>query len=343
MKPLPEKENNRYNEQEICHICKEKFCVDKDDKDYSNRKKVKDPCHITGKFRGPAHSTCNLNYKDQKEIPVIIHNATYDTHFIINQLAIEFKGELNRIGDNMEKYITFSVPIKKEAINNNDDKKISTCKLKFIDRSCIERLKINSECYYVGLKADKLIHKCEKCKKKSKKQLDELKETFPSISQFCNRDLNEFVLLLRKGVYPYEYIDSWEKFNETALPPKKDFYRNLYSEDISDKDYKHAQKVWDVFQIKYLGEYHDLYVQSDTLLLSDIFENFRNMCLKIYEFVSVFFAFALGLAWKICLKKTEVKLEVIKNYNMILMIEKGIKGGICQATHRYAKANNKYM
>ena len=90
--------------------------MDKDDKNY--KRKVKDHCHYTGKFRGTTHSICNLNYNDQKEIPVIIHNATYDTHFILNQLAIEFKGELNCIGDNMEKYITFSVPIKKECDNN---------------------------------------------------------------------------------------------------------------------------------------------------------------------------------------------------------------------------------
>ena len=129
IKPLTQEEDNRYNEQKICYIGKGKFCIDKDDKDNINRKKVKDHCHITGKFRGPSHSICNLNYKVQKEIPVIIHNASYDTHFILNQLAIEFKGEPNCIGDNMEKYITFSVPIKKECDNN----KTITCKLKFID------------------------------------------------------------------------------------------------------------------------------------------------------------------------------------------------------------------
>ena len=92
-------------------------------------KKVKDHCHYAGKFRGAAHSKCNLNYKVQKEIPVIIHDATYDTHFIINQLAIEFKVELNCIGNNMEKYITFSVLIKKDCDNN----KTVRYKLKFID------------------------------------------------------------------------------------------------------------------------------------------------------------------------------------------------------------------
>ena len=87
---------------------------------------------------------------------------------------------------------------------------------------------------------------------------------------------------MRKGVYPYECMDSWEKFDETTLPPKEAFYSNLNLEDISDEDYAHAQKVWDVFEIKSLGEYHDLYVQSDTLLLADVYENFKNMCLDIY-------------------------------------------------------------
>ena len=112
--PLTQEEINRYNEQEICYICKEKFCLDKDDKNYINRKKVKDHCHNTGKFRGPAHSICNLKYKVPKEIPIIIHNATYDTHFIINQLATEFKGELNCIGDIMENISLFWYQLKKK-------------------------------------------------------------------------------------------------------------------------------------------------------------------------------------------------------------------------------------
>ena len=138
-------------------------------------------------------------------------------------------------------------------------------------------------------------------------------------------------------------MDSWEKLNENELPPKKDFYSNLNLENISDEDYTHAQKIWDIFERKHLGEYHDLYVQCDTLLLSDIYENFRNKCLKIYELDPVYFVSVPGLAWQACLKKTGVKLELLTDYHMILMIEKGIRGGICQATHRYAKENNKYM
>ena len=107
-------------------------------------------------------------------------------------------------------------------------------------------------------------------------------------------------MLLRKGVYSYEYMDSWEKFDETALPPKEAFYSNLNLEDISDEDYVSAEKVWDVFEIKNLGEYHDLYVQSDTLLLVDVYENFRNRCLEKYQLDPAYFVSAPGLAWQAC-------------------------------------------
>ena len=136
-------------------------------------------------------------------------------------------------------------------------------------------------------------NRCKECEK----IIDGLIKKFSSIYQFCNGDLNKFILLLRKGIYPYEYMDSWEKFDETTLPPKEAFYSNLNLEDISDEDYAHAQKVWDVFEINNLGEYHDLYVQSDTLLLADVYENFRNMCLEKYQLDSVYFVSAPGLAW----------------------------------------------
>ena len=131
--------------------------------------------------------------------------------------------------------------------------------------------------------------------------------------------------------------------DETALPPKEAFYSNLNLEDISDEYYAHAQKVWDVFEIKNLGEYYDLCFQSNTLFLADVYENFGNMCLDEYELDLVYFVSTPGLAWQACLKKTGLKLELITNYDMISMIEKCIRGGICQATHRHAKANNKYI
>ena len=117
----------------------------------------------------------------------------------------------------------------------------------------------------------------------------------------------------------------------------------LNLEDITDKDYAHAQKVWVVFETKYLGAYHDLCVQCDTLLLADMFENFRDKCIKIYELDPVHFLSAPGLAWQAFLKKTEAKLELLIDIDMLLIVEEGIRGGICQAIHRYAKANNKFM
>ena len=130
MIPLTKEENKSYKKEETCHIYVEKSCMNKDDENDKEYRKVGDHCHYTGKFRGAAHSKCNLNYKVPKYIPIVIHNASYDTHFIINQLAEEFKGELDCIGKSMEKCITFSVPIKKKC----GDGKTITHKLKFIDR-----------------------------------------------------------------------------------------------------------------------------------------------------------------------------------------------------------------
>ena len=138
-------------------------------------------------------------------------------------------------------------------------------------------------------------------------------------------------------------MDSWEKFNEISLPSKEDFHSNLNMEDIDDIDYRHGNNVFKGFKLEHLGDYHDLYVQSDTLLLADVLENFSDMCMKEYEFDSAHFLSLPGLAWQACLKKTNIELELLTDYDMLLMVEEGIRGGICHSIHRYAKANNKYM
>ena len=172
---------------------------------------------------------------------------------------------------------------------------------------------------------------------------DALIVKFYNTYQLCNKDLDKFALLLRKGVYPYEYMDSWKRFKEESLPDKEYFYSELNKEHITDDGYAHAQKVWDTFNIKNLGEYHDLYVQSDTALIADAFENFRDKCIEIYELDPAHFLSAPGLGWQACLKKTEVELELLNENDMLMMFEEGTRGGMCQATYRYAKANNKYM
>ena len=198
-------------------------------------------------------------------------------------------------------------------------------------------------------KYEQFIFKCFECKSYYKKDFNkELIQRFANIYEFCNGDLNKFILLLRKGVYPYQYMDSWEVFNEASLLDKESFYSNLNMEDITDVDHRYVKRVFNEvtpknLRNKNLGDYHDLCIQSDTLLLAHIFENFRNMCIKVYELDPAHFFSAPGLAWKACLKKSEVKLELITDPDMLWMVEKGIRGGICHAIPRHAKANNKYM
>ena len=141
---------------------------------------------------------------------------------------------------------------------------------------------------------------------KNKISQDELIKKFPNTYQLCNNDLSKFELLLRKGVYLYEYMDGWKRFKEESLLDKESFHNELNKEGITDEDYAHAQKVWNTFNIKNIGEYHDLYVQSNTKLLAEVFENFRDMCIEIYELDPAHFLSAPGLAWQACLKKTKV-------------------------------------
>ena len=194
------------------------------------------------------------------------------------------------------------------------------------------------------IKIKKLILKCFNCKTYYEKDFNkELLKRFANTYELCNKNLNKFILLLRKVVYPYEYMDNWERFDETSLPNKEYFYSKLNMENIDDIDYRHGNNVFKRFKLKNLGEYHDLCVQSDTLLLADVFENFRNTCIKVYELDPAHFLSLPGLTWQACLKKTNIKLELLTDYDMLLMVEEGIRGGICHSVHIHARANNKYM
>ena len=209
---------------------------------------------------------------------------------------------------------------------------------------------------YMTTKDEQLIFRCFRCKKNYEKKINkDLIQRFSNTYEFCNGDLNKFILLLRKGVYPYEYMDSWQRFDEISLPDKEAFYSNLNMADVTNFDYRHRKTVFEYLINKDLSDYHDLYVQIEhsnnhdyhdlyvQLLLADVFENFRNMCIKVYELSPAHFLSAPGLAWQACLKKTGIKLELLTDVDMLLIVEKGIRGGICHAMYRYAKANNKYM
>ena len=199
MIPLTKEEKDNYNKENICYICK---------KDFNNDTKVRDHCHFTGKYRRAAYNTCNLRYKIPKNIPVIFHNgSTYDDHFIIKELACEFDGNFESLGENTEKYITFSVPIKKRIDNKNID---ITYKIKFIDSfrfmaTSLSKLvgnltdnihndkcnKCKSNICFVNAVNEKLIFKCIDCEKEYEKEFNkELVERFASTYKFCDNDLN---------------------------------------------------------------------------------------------------------------------------------------------------------
>ena len=305
--------------------------------DDSNKKyhKVKDHCHYTGKYRAAAHSICNLRYKTPKEIPLVFHKgSTYGYHFIIKELVKEFKGQFEYLGENTEKYITFSVPIKKQITKidqDGNDKIVDiSYKIRIIDSfrfmsSSLSNLVDNlseglhsdrctycKSCLdYMTIKDDQqgctqLIFRCFECKKNHKKDFNkELNKGFANIYEFFNEDINKFIFLLRKSVYPYEYMDRLEKFDETSLPDKETFYGSLNMEIITNVDHRHAKRVFKGFNNRNLGDYHDFYVQNDTLVLADVFENCRNKCLEIYEPDPAHFLSAPGLAWQACLKKKQ--------------------------------------
>ena len=203
------------------------------------------------------------NTKYLNKIPVAFHNGpTYDYHFLIKQLREDFKNQFQCLGENPEKYINFSVPIKEDG----NSKKIAY-KLTFIDsyrvmRSILSYLVVNlseintkecpkckRKCKFIAFKNNKFRCKGKECEKKCSKSIDRLVKNFPSLYKFCNSLFNKFILLLRKSTYLHEYMDSCEKFDQTSLPDKKAFYSKLNLEDTTDKDYEHPQKVWEVFQI----------------------------------------------------------------------------------------------
>ena len=147
----------------------------------------------------------------------------------------------------------------------------------------------------------------------------------------------------QKGVHPYDYMDSFNRFSGKKLPNKDDFYSILNDEHISDMQYVHEIEVWNTFKLKNMGEYHDLYLKSDVLLLADVFENFRKTCMQYYELDTCHYFTSPGFSWDAVLKITDIKLELIIDVDMFQFIEKSMRGGVYHIVNRYSKANNRYM
>ena len=302
------KEREEFDEATECWICHGELGLDR----------VRDHCHLTGIYRGAAHNKCNLQYRRPKFIPVVFHNLSgYDSHLFIKNLGVT-EGNINCIPNNEEKYISFSKDIVVGEYTNKNGKIVDIKQqLRFIDSF-----------KFVASSLDKLVENLDK-------------NCCVNTGQFYKG--KQLSLLMRKGVYPYEYASSCERFNDEQLPPKEAFYSKLSGEGISDDDYKHAHAVWDEFDMKTFKDYHDLYNVSDVLLLADVFENFRDVCMKNYQLDPAWYYTAPGLAWDAALKKTGVELELLSDPDMLLMFEKGIRGGISMISNRHGKANNSYM
>ena len=188
---------------------------------------------------------------------------------------------------------------------------------------------------------DKLV-KLSKYEDGEKKQNWQNNFKFSKRNPYIGND-EDLDLLTDKGVYPYDYFTSFDKLRDKQLPPKEKFYSNLTESNIEDDEYESAQKIWEHFGIRNLGQYHDLYLRTDVLLLTDVFENFRDLCLEYYGLDPAHYFTLPNFAWDAMLLKTGVVLEPLTDQTMYEMIEKGLRGGMCQVSHKEAKANNKYM
>ena len=294
-----------FQEATVCHICEKLL----------NGDEVRDHCHLTGRYRGAAHNICNLAYKLPKFYTVIFHNLSgYDTHLFIKDLA-ETPGKIDCIAKTEEKYISFTKTIVVDTFSKEGKEVEVKREIRFLDSL--------------------------------KFMASSLAKLAGNLTQHCNLERyfegTQLELVKRKGVYPYDYMDCFEKLSETCLPPIECWYSKLNDANISENDYTHANEVWDTFRMKTMKDYHDLYLKTDVLLLTDVFESFRDVCLEHYKLDPAWYFTAPGLAWDACLKMTQVELELLHDQDILLMVERGIRGGVSMISTRYGKANNKYM
>ncbi|XP_025158000.1 uncharacterized protein LOC112589332 [Harpegnathos saltator] len=312
MKILSQEQCAAFYSATHCRICEKSFAV--------GDIRVHDHCHLTGQYRGPAHSNCNLNYTDSYYIPIVFHNLSdYDAHFIIKEVATAFEGHVDVLPITKEKYISFTKHIKDTTSKTSDWR--NHIKLRFIDSY-----------KFLSTSLDKLA---------SFLTGDKLKILQSELKNLSSKD---FDLLTRKGVFPYEYVDCNDKLQDQCLPPRELFYSSLTDDIVSKRDYTHAVNIWEQFSIQTLDEYSDLYLKTDVLLLADIFENFRDSCIKSYGLDPAHYYTLPDFTWDTMLKHTKINFELFTDIDMVMFIERGgIRGGLSQCSGRYAKANNQYM
>ncbi|XP_077260838.1 uncharacterized protein LOC143896720 [Temnothorax americanus] len=310
MVELTEDEKRKFRLATRCHVCGKSF--------QPEDKRVRDHCHLTGRYRGPAHSRCNLNYRNVYAIPVFFHNLSgYDAHFVVEKIANEFEGGIDLLPLTKESYISFSKTVKETQTDGGWYRYV---KLRFVDSYKFLAASIKTLASYLNK--------------------DKLRITRSEYADLSAEDLD---LLTCKGVFPYEYVDSVDKLRETELPPREAFYSSLTDETASESDYEHATRVWRRFRVRDLGEYSDLYLKTDVLLLADIFKNFRDACSASYGLDPAHYYTLPGYTWDAMLRHTGVRFELLTDIDMVLFVERGIRGGLSQCSLRYARANNRHV
>jgi len=266
--------------------------------------KCRDHCHQSGKYRGASHQNCNLKFQREEFFPVLLHNFTsFDSHLIVRGLN-NIGNDIRVIPSNSEKFMSVQV--------NN---------IRFLDS--LQFLPQG-----LGTLVDTLTK-------------GNLSSSFSILEQCFPKELCP--LVKAKGIYPYEYMDSFKKFKEKELPARSKFFSSLRNSSISEKEYKHAQNVFKQFKMTSLGDYHDTYLLSDSALLACVFENFRKLSIKHYKLDPMFYYSTPGLSFDAALKMTGVELEHIVDLDMYMFLEGGMRGGLSMIPTRYFKANNKYM
>lgn len=272
--------------------------------------RVRDHSHLSGLYRGPAHFFCNLKFSLPKFVPVFFHNLSgYDAHLFIKELG-ETPGDIKVIAKTKENYISFTKFIK---VGETD----------FMAVRFVDSFK------FLGTSLEKLVQNLGK-------------DDFVHLSKHFQNN-KQCELLQRKGIYPYQYMNDWSCFNENSLPPRTSFFNSLTNQSITKSEYEHAKKVWKIFDIQSMGEYTDLYLKTDVLLLSDVFENFRHISKTHYRLDPAFYLTAPSLSFDAMLLKTGVKLELVDDLEVVRLLKESIRGGISLCSKKMASANNKYM
>ena len=228
----------------------------------------------------------------------MFHNLSgYDAYLFIRELGAH-TSEMGVIAKNKD-YISFSIKVPVDSYKDkNGEEKDKLIELRFIDSFKFMSSSLDSLTKILVRGGKKLFG-------------------FEDYSEL------QYDLLTRKGVYPHGYVNSWDRSKETQLPPIDVFYSNINMSSISEEHYQHAQRVWKEFGIHNLGDYHDLYLRTDVVLLANVYEAFRDTCLKHYKLDPAHFYTSPGLAWKACLKHTRIKLELLTDPDMLLMFERG--------------------